>query len=92
MHIFALSNFLRDERKTGRKECFILKRLIGLLLALALLPLCAFNGNAWAFMALPLLYWFGAMPGDVPRHRHTFLGYYGAHLAILAMVAVVIGI
>ena len=40
MHIFALNNNLRNEREMNRKECIILKRLIGLLLALALLCPC----------------------------------------------------
>ena len=40
LHVFALGNFLRDERETDRKECIILKRLIGLLLALAFLCPC----------------------------------------------------
>ena len=40
MHVFALSNFLRDEREMDRKERITLKRLIGLLLALALLCPC----------------------------------------------------
>lgn len=98
--VLAVGGLLVDYQWAGvlfvAASCWIIRHSDGwrswALLALALLPLCWFNGNAWALLALPLLWAFGAMPGDVPRHRHTFLGYYGSHLAILATVAVVIGI
>lgn len=54
------------------------------LLALALLPLCWFNGNAWSLLSLPLLWMFGTFSGQVPRHRWAFLSYYAIHLAVLA--------
>lgn len=73
-------------------SCFWIVRHAGqrnawALLALALLPLCVFNGNGWALLALPLLWYFGIWPGVVPRHRWTFLGYYAGHLAVLAAFA-----
>ena len=55
-------------------------------LGFAAIPLCLFNGNAWALLALPLLWWFGSLPAEMPRWRWTFLGYYAAHLAILALL------
>lgn len=56
-------------------------------LAAALLPLCWFNGNAWALLSLPLLWRFGTLREDVPRGRWTFLGYYAGHLALLGALA-----
>lgn len=61
------------------------------LLAVAALPLCWFNGNAWALLALPLLWYFGTLREDVPRWRWTFLGYYAGHLALLALAVGVQG-
>lgn len=55
-----------------------------LLLAAAFGALCWYNGNAWALLALPMLWWLGRLEVEVPRWRWTFLGYYGGHLAILA--------
>lgn len=52
----------------------------------AALALCLFNGNAWALLALPLLALFGQSGAVVPRWRWTFLGYYGTHLAVLALL------
>lgn len=57
-------------------------------LAVAFAGLCWWNGNAWALLSLPLLWYFGTCPVDVPRHRWTFLGYYAGHLAVLAGFAI----
>ncbi|MCR6687083.1 TraX family protein [Pseudoxanthomonas sp.] len=62
-----------------------------LALACGMFGLCWFNGNAWALLALPLLWCFRSLRGDVPRGRWTFLGYYAAHLAVLAGFASILG-
>lgn len=51
--------------------------------------LYATNGNLYALAAFPLLLVLGTLPGRVPRWRWAFLGYYGVHLALLAVVAAV---
>jgi TraX protein. len=58
-------------------------------LAAALVPLCVYNGNAWALLALPMLWWLGRLEVEVPRWRWTFLGYYAGHLAALAVIGMV---
>lgn len=58
-----------------------------LLLAAAIAALYVINGNLWALLALPLVWWLGRVPGDVPRWRWTFYGYYLGHLALLAALA-----
>lgn len=59
----------------------------GLLVSVA--GLYAINGNLYALAAFPLVLVLGTLPGRVPRWRWAFLGYYGAHLALLAVVAAV---
>lgn len=57
-------------------------------LVAAFVGVCVENGNAWAFVALPLA-WAGltfTWP-DVPRVRNLFWRYYPAHLAVLAGIA-----
>lgn len=48
--------------------------------------LCAYNGNAWALLAIPALR-LGYLNVPVPRTGKTFYGYYLAHLAALAAFA-----
>lgn len=55
--------------------------------ALALLGLCLYNGNAWALVALPLVWAVMDIEIDIPRWRWLFLGYYVGHLVVLAVVA-----
>lgn len=57
------------------------------LLPLAVASLAFTNGNFWALASLPLIGLFSRVPGNFPRWRWTFLGYYGAHLALLAILA-----
>ena len=57
------------------------------LLPLAVASLAFINGNFWALASLPLIALFARAPGNFPRWRWTFLGYYGAHLALLAILA-----
>lgn len=56
-----------------------------LVVAGAAAGLCWWNGNAWALLALPLIAGLGRVDLSVPRWRWTFLGYYAAHLAVLAI-------
>lgn len=58
-----------------------------LLLAAAIAALYVINGNLWAVLALPLVWWLGPSTGDVPRWRWTFYVFYPAHLAIIAAVS-----
>lgn len=58
-----------------------------LLLALALVLLCAFNGNTFALLAVPLVLVAGAADWRVPRVRHVFWFAYPLHLALLAALA-----
>ena len=55
------------------------------LFVLALMVLCWFNGNPWALLALPILAAGAQLPASLPRWRWAFLGYYAAHLAVLAV-------
>ncbi len=50
-------------------------------------PLLAYNGNAWALLALILVPLLGGLRVDVPRHRWAFYGYYVGHLAVLSLFA-----
>jgi hypothetical protein len=92
--VFLVASFFVDYQWAGVllvAACFyVIRHLDGwrawAALALAVLPLCLFNGNAWALLALPLLWWFGTLPEEIPRHRWTFLGFYAAHLAVLAVM------
>ncbi|MEJ2790634.1 MULTISPECIES: TraX family protein [unclassified Pseudoxanthomonas] len=45
------------------------------------------NGSLWALLALPVLWLVSKLHVHVPRHRWLFVGYYVAHLVILAAVA-----
>lgn len=48
--------------------------------------LCWYNGNAWALLALPLLFVGSRVRVILPRWRWAFLGYYAFHLAVLALL------
>lgn len=52
----------------------------------ALAAICVYNDNAWALAAVPLVRILGKSQADVPRWRWAFLGYYVAHLAVLAVL------
>ncbi len=52
--------------------------------------LCAYNGNAWALLAIPVLR-LGHLNVAVPRSGKVFYGYYIAHLAVLAGVVAFAG-
>lgn len=57
------------------------------LLGLGVTSLLFVNGNAWAVLALPLIWLLRHVDGTFPRSRWTFLGYYVGHLALLAILA-----
>jgi len=46
-------------------------------------PLCWWNGNGWALLALPLVAALANRDFPIPRTRWTFYIYYVGHLAIL---------
>ena len=52
--------------------------------AAAFAPLCFYNGNLWALLALPVMA-VGQMDLRVRRTRWAFYGYYVAHIALLAI-------
>ncbi len=54
--------------------------------AAAFVPLCFYNGNAWALLALPLMA-AGQLELHVPRTRWAFYGYYVAHIGLLAIIS-----
>jgi hypothetical protein len=45
------------------------------------------NGNVYALGAFPLVWWLGRSQSHFPRAPWVFLGYYVAHLAVLALAA-----
>lgn len=45
------------------------------------------NGNAWALAGLMLLWLLRNAPGEFPRSRWLFLGYYVGHLALLSQIS-----
>lgn len=53
----------------------------------ALGGICVYNGNAWALVAVPLVWILGSATIDVPRWRCAFLGYYVGHLVVLATIS-----
>lgn len=54
--------------------------------ALGFVPLCFYNGNAWALLALPLMA-VGQSTWALPRSRWAFYGYYVAHIGLLALIS-----
>jgi len=49
-------------------------------------PLCFYNGNAWALLALPVMA-LGEVTFNLPRTRWAFYGYYVGHIALLALIS-----
>ena len=58
----------------------------------AFAALCWWNGNAWALLALPILWALGRVDVPIPRVRWLFLAYYVGHLAVLAVLAAWLGV
>lgn len=52
----------------------------------AFVPLCLYNGNAWALLALPVMA-LGQGSWNVPRTRWAFYGYYVLHIGLLAKIS-----
>lgn len=57
------------------------------MLGAAVTALYVINGNAWALAGLVLVWLLRNAPGEFPRARWAFLGYYVIHLAILSAAA-----
>ncbi len=53
----------------------------------AFVPLCVFNGNLWALVAIPVAVSLSRASWPVPRGRWAFYGYYVAHLACIGLLA-----
>ncbi|CAM4113820.1 conjugal transfer protein [Stenotrophomonas lactitubi] len=60
----------------------------GALLA-AFVPLCIFNGNLWAVMAVPVAALLAHSQWRVARAGRAFYGYYVGHLAALGAIALI---
>lgn len=75
--VFAAAVLARDPSAWAGRSLF----------AAALVCLCWFNGNGWAFLALPMLAVAAQLPVSLPRWRWAFLGYYAVHLAVLAVIS-----
>lgn len=56
-------------------------------LGAAVTALYVINGNAWALAGLVLLWLLRNAPGEFPRSRWLFLGYYVGHLALLSAIS-----
>lgn len=56
-------------------------------LGAAVTSLYVINGNAWALAGLVLLWLLRNAPGEFPRSRWLFLGYYVGHLALLSAIS-----
>lgn len=56
-------------------------------LGFSVTALWAINGNAWAVLALLLVWLLRNAQGEFPRGRWTFLAYYVGHLGLLAALA-----
>ena len=55
-------------------------------LSLAKGLLCVVNGNAWALLALPVVFLLREAPWTIQRRPWAFYVYYPAHLVLLAML------
>lgn len=62
-----------------------------LLVLAGFVPLCLFNGNLWALVALPVVVSLSGVRWHVPRGRWAFYGYYAGHLAVLSAVVAFAG-
>lgn len=49
----------------------------------AFVPLCFYNGNLWALLALPVMA-VGQLDIHITRTRWAFYGYYVLHIGLLA--------
>lgn len=56
-------------------------------LAASFAPLCWWNGNGWALLALPVVALLANRDFPIPRTRWAFYLYYVGHLALLAALA-----
>lgn len=56
-------------------------------LVVAFGPLCWWNGNGWALLALPMVVLLANRDFPIPRTRWAFYIYYVGHLAVLAVLA-----
>lgn len=56
------------------------------ILVLAFGPLCWWNGNGWALLALPVVALLANRDFPIPRTRWAFYIYYVGHLALLAVL------
>lgn len=61
-----------------------------LLTLAAFAPLCAFNGNLWALVAIPVAVGLSHTAWQVPRGRWAFYGYYVGHLACLGLLSLIL--
>lgn len=57
------------------------------ILVVAFGPLCWWNGNGWALLALPVVALLAKRDFPIPRTRWAFYIYYVGHLALLAVLA-----
>lgn len=62
-----------------------------LLVLAGFVPLCLFNGNLWALVALPVVAALSGVRWHLPRGRWAFYGYYVGHLAVLSTVVAFAG-
>ncbi|WP_414499047.1 TraX family protein [Stenotrophomonas maltophilia] len=62
-----------------------------LLVLAGFVPLCLFNGNLWALVALPVVAALSGARWHLPRGRWAFYGYYVGHLAVLSTVVAFAG-
>lgn len=61
------------------------------LLLVALAAVCWANHNGWALLAIPIVLLAARMTWQLPRWRWMFYEYYVGHLAVLALVAHLLG-
>lgn len=52
--------------------------------------LCLYNGNGWALLALPVMI-LGELSARIPRAGRAFYAYYVGHLALLVVLAAIVG-
>jgi hypothetical protein len=74
------------ERYTGAPRYIAALAVVGMLCAL-----CAFNGDGWALLAVPVLFGLALFEG-LPRVRHLFYVVYAAQWFALAAAGVVGGV
>lgn len=76
---YRMDPYNRDWHAPGSRPMLVCT----VLALLTFLPLCMFNGNAWALLAIPLLQ-IARWHWPVPRTRWAFYVYYVGHLALFA--------